>query len=161
LLPRRIKMSVNIRIGALGLMILGSLGLFGCAPEEPVQTIDRVDITFDGQKCGYDGPVIIGEGTVVVALSNLSDRPTQLNVVKLDEGKTWQDMLDHQGEPGSYNSLPRWASRLSGSASVDEPDEREYTFEPGMHAVICLETLETRLGVWPGTALDVRAVPSQ
>lgn len=160
-------MSVHVRIGAVGGLLLGSLLMFGCAPQEDVSiedvhTIDKAEVTFDGENCSFDGPGVIREGKVIIVLNNLSETPVQLEIMKLDEGKTWQDVLDLFNEPGVSFGRPReWSTITRSTFVVDDPTAREYTFDPGLHAINCLQILETRIGIWTGAPLEVRAASSE
>ena len=159
-------MSVHVRIGAVGALLLGSMLMFGCAPKEEVPieevpTLDKAEVTFDGENCSFDGPGIIREGKVIIVLNNLTETPVHLEIIKLDEGKTWQDVLDLFNEPGVSFGRPReWSTITKNIVVIDDPTAREYIFDPGLHAISCLQVLETRIGIWTGAPLEVRAASS-
>jgi hypothetical protein len=138
--------------------------MLGCTPAEDVQpvdiqTIERAEVTFDGESCSYDGPEVIHEGVVTIAINNSTENPAHLEINTLDEGKTWQDVLDYYGEPGSTEGRAPWMGDVDSSPIISEPEAREYTFEPGLHSVLSLVIFETGAAIYPCTPLDVRAAP--
>jgi hypothetical protein len=152
----------------VGLVLAVCLGLLGCnpvddAPEgippaDPV-AVDRIEMTFDGERCLSSGPVVIYEGTVIMTLSNSSENVAQLQVNTVEEGKTWQDVFEFYGQAGEVFDHPSWLGGVESAPILSEPDGREYTFEPGLHAVLSRETRESAIGVYPCTPLEVMAAP--
>jgi len=137
------------------LLILTIAMLSGCSPRAETRAIT---LTFDGETCQYDGPSAIPEGEVTIVLNNQSEYEMSLWAARLDEGKTWQDILDYIGQPGSSVELPSWAEwRVLASKAPDNPDATVYTLEKGLYAVNCCTCGEIAgpRGVWPGAALEV------
>jgi hypothetical protein len=126
------------------------------AVDQPIQ------VTFDGQSCQYSGPEFVEEGNVVIELKNLSESYVELEIARIEEGKTWQDLLDYIGEPGNTGtSLPTWVSHVYIRVVPDNPDAREYAFKPGLHSIVCLsQNGGVEFAIWPGASLDVRPAPS-
>jgi hypothetical protein len=117
-------------------------------------------LTFDGETCHYDGPQVTTEGEFTVVLNNQSDLEADLWVVRLDQGRTWQDMLDYIGTPGSNVHPPEWSSgSIVKTTSPDNPDATILRLTEGSYAICCCTCYEPfgPRGVWPGASLEVRA----
>jgi len=133
----------------------------GSLDGKPWRLIEKyVVLTFDGETCHYEGPKVVTEGDLAVTLINNTDLDATWWIHRLDEGKTWQDMLDYIGLPGSDVHPPPWASGGIITAPVsDNPNARVYTLKRGLYAIsycTCYELSGPR-GVWPGALLEVRA----
>lgn len=142
------------------------LHLVGCSapytnvPITPTSTAEarEVVLTFDGVTCHYQGPKVLSEGELSVSLVNQTDYRVDWWVLRLDEGKTWKDMLDHVGPPGSYVHPPEWSTgSILTAQSVENPDALVYTLTEGLYTIMCCTCFEPvgPRGVWPGSALEV------
>jgi hypothetical protein len=144
---------------AVNTLMLGALFILltGCtSTPEPKEIV----LTFDGKTCQYDGPKVLTEGDVTIILNNKSEYELSLWAGRLDEGKTWQEMLDYIGPPGSHRELPEWASgSMIASKVPGNPNATVYTLPEGLYAICCCTCGEIKgpRGVWPGAALEVRA----
>jgi hypothetical protein len=126
----------------------------------PTTELREVVLTFDGETCHYEGPAVITEGDVTITLNNKSVYKASLWIRRLDDGKTWQDMLEYIGLPGSNVHPPSWSSGSFFIAPMpDNPDAWVYTFKEGLYALCCCTCFEPSgpRGVWPGTSLEVIA----
>jgi hypothetical protein len=133
------------------------VALAGCASTTQSRS---VVLTFDGQICHYEGPKVVTEGDVTITLVNNTKLDASLWMVRLDDGKTWQDMLDYIGPPGSHVEPPRWSSAGFIIAPVpDKPNAKVYSLKKGLIAIACCTCgeLSGPRGVWPGAALEVKA----
>ena len=132
------------------------------APFTPTPEVPVVDLTFDGQSCQYEGPEVVHEGKLVIVVNDLTDDPAfHMHVFKIDEGKTWQDMLDYIGEPGTYVPPVPWASSVGIGALVeDNPNARRFTLTPGMHGIVCALHNGGPEGIWPAAPFEVSASSS-
>ena len=160
-------MNLSSRLGIVCIFLLAVLLVVGCSSRDEVQDLG---LSFDGERCQYEGPEVIREGKVVIVFNNpTNDRFVHLHFTKLDEGKTWQDMVEYIGE-GDKISLPPWA-RLISPTSVDgdtsskrhEPRyfrEWEFSLEPGLHAIVCARHVgvveDVPNGIWPAAPIEVR-----
>lgn len=111
-------------------------------------------LTFDGSTCVYEGPQEVTAGVVAVELVNDSDGFSNVAVVRLGEGKTVQDVIDHYGtEPASQ--LPAWLSDTGGQRGVAAGETMRW--ESGLAAGQYFVTCTTRAGGWfaLGTGLTV------
>lgn len=143
---------------AARMLVLGAVFtlLTGCASSAESR---EIVLTFDGKTCQVDGPKVVTEGDMTVILNNQSEYDLSLWAGRLDEGRTWQEMLDYIGPPGSHKELPAWASGSMMAAKVpDNPNATAYTLREGLYAINCCTCGETTgpRGVWPGAALEVR-----
>jgi hypothetical protein len=113
-------------------------------------------VTFDGQTCEYDGPATIAEGNVVLELRNLTDRSADLIPLRLDADKTWQDVLDHFGEPGSILHKPDWLHESRSRSIPESPGALDFTFQPGLHGIFCTQLNEAyEVENWVGAQFEV------
>ena len=141
---------------ALGFVLSVLLAFLACcAPSEESR---QAVLTFDGKTCHYEGPEILSEGVLTVTLVNESEYDADLWAVKIEEGKTWQDMLDHIGTPGSYVHFPEWSGGIMTAQVPDNPDAKVFTLTEGLYAFCCCtcEEVVGPQGVWPGASLQVK-----
>ncbi len=121
------------------LLVLGTIAA-ACGDDEEAGV--TVEVTFDGDTCQYKGPEAFGEGEVVIVLNNLTaSTVAHIHVLKLDEGKTQQDLVEYVGD-AIDKPPPPWASLILRSEFVEEsPSKRtdKYLFEPGSYAIVCGE----------------------
>ena len=73
----------------------------GSVPEE-------IEVTFDGNECTVSGPTELPMGDHSFVLNDLSEMNAELWVLRLLDGKTFQDLLDERGEPGMWWPQPGW-----------------------------------------------------
>lgn len=81
----------------------------------PTQTpkqdvIELGEITFDGNECTFSGPTEVPTGEYTLVLNNLSVQNIRMGVVRLIDGKTYQDMVNLQSEPAEYIPFIPWIS---------------------------------------------------
>jgi hypothetical protein len=82
----------------------------------PEPTIEFV-VTFDGNGCISDGPSEVLPGEYGFKFIDESDVKGELWLLYIDEGKTFQDHLDKQSEPGEWYPKESWVhygSKASG-----------------------------------------------
>jgi hypothetical protein len=77
------------------------------------------EVTFDGNECTVAGPLEVPRGYYYFILNDMSDKNLQLWVNQILEGKTFEDLLDWQPEPGEYVPPPKWIEHPSTTYSVD------------------------------------------
>ena len=93
-------------------LLLGFIAIVFAAcggSEETVEVVnvDEITVIFEAENCSYDGPTVIREGELSVFFNNLTDSTVGFRIYKLDDGKTWQDFLDHYSEKNVSISFPR------------------------------------------------------
>jgi hypothetical protein len=129
----------------------------GCTSSTKSQ---EIVLTFDGETCKYDGPSVVTEGEVTIILNNETEYELDLWAARLDEGRTWQEMLDYIGPPGSSVELPSWSDGTMIAADVPgNPNATVYQLREGLYGISCCTCGEIKgpRGVWPGASLEVRA----
>ena len=133
--------------------MLGCALLLACTVSSE---IPEIDITFDGELCQASGPEVISAGRLIVDLENQSEGVVIIYVYRLDESKTWSDMVSHYGAPGSFVLRPEWVKGMSGRDVRGDQYDREYTLEPGTYGVVCLYMGSESNGTWAATSIEVR-----
>ena len=136
-----------------------SIWFVGCSAQVEVEAVEVTEdliVTFDGSSCKYDGPQVIREGEITMITDNISDSPVGLDLAKLDDDKTWQDMLDYIGEPGSHKQRPYFITKENRRVVISDPRAAIFTPDPGFYVIVCYQTTATGLGTYPGSPLEVR-----
>jgi hypothetical protein len=112
-------------------------------------------LTFDGEECIYEGPTTLKAGPVTLLFFNESEGPAAVNLDRLAEDKTIQDLIDFIGEEPSEKSHPYWARPLGTWGNVDPGESHtwEGVLEPVNHTLVCARLVP--FGVWFGTGLTV------
>lgn len=144
-------MNPRLIIKSLCIFILTMLVLVGCTQSE---TDKDIVITFDGEECTYDGPSVVDGGEQIITLKNNSGWEVNLDVSRIDEGKTWQDVLDHESGLESGHR-PAWLTSVVIGTSPDNPEAREYTLTEGLYSIVCWSS--SPHVVWPAAPLEVRS----
>ncbi|MGD2147548.1 MAG: hypothetical protein PVH41_12700 [Anaerolineae bacterium] len=107
--------------------------LTGCAALEPrptpepspEPTVEAGEIVFDGTGCTYTGLTEMPMGRYSFVVDDQSDKDVHLYVVTLTDGKTFQDVLEMQSEPGAYFPKPDWAKyAIEPGSATYKPDGR-------------------------------------
>jgi hypothetical protein len=123
-------------------------------------------LTFDGEKCTYEGPTELKAGPVAVDFVNEMEEPAEeawrlasrVNLMRHTGDETVQDMVDYLGPDPSTKHQPSWVSNPQ-PAPWDSPVfpgqtvNWEGNLEPGTYTMIC--ALRDPFGVWFGTGLIV------
>lgn len=112
------------------------------AAEEPADTV-ALAVTFDGDTCMYGGPTELPPGEVTVTLINDSNKTSYVEVAKLQDGVTFEDVAafhspePHEGprpedlyEPLEFDQAQAWAGN-DGSTSGD--------VTTGEYVLVCLQ----------------------
>jgi len=131
---------------------LVSVSLVGCAaatPEAPTpeptpipeDTSDAspppIEITWDGNECIVSGPSEVPTGQYLFIWNNLSDEPAvEFWVSQILDGKTYQDVLDLQDEPGDYVPKPSFISNAPGYFDNDDEVWRIMLGESGDYYIV-------------------------
>lgn len=142
---------MNLR--ALLFLILGCSLLLGCTASSESR---EIEITFDGENCEARGPDLLSAGDLIVDLDKQTEGVVIIDVYRLDEGKTWSDMVSHFGLSSTFALPPEWVSGVSGRDVQGDKYDRKYTLEPGTYGIICLYMGSDTNGTWPAAPIEVR-----
>jgi hypothetical protein len=74
----------------------------------PLPLDEAIEVTFDGDECTVAGPTELPSGEHNFILKYPSEGRVDLWMSFLQDGKTYQDLLDMQSEPGEYFQEPSW-----------------------------------------------------
>lgn len=93
--------------------------------------------TFLAWDHGFDGPDAIPAGQITIRLHNGGREPHQLQLLRLDEGKSPADLVAIIQEAGG--TIPQWAKLMGGPNGVGAGGDAEATLylEPGSYVLIC------------------------
>ena len=75
-------------------------------------TTDEIVVTFDENGCTVTGPSVLPTGKHSFVLNNLYDLNQVLYLLLIDDGYTYQDLVDLQSEPGVWWPKPTWCSHV-------------------------------------------------
>lgn len=102
-------------------------------PEEPIITTEpqetplptpepiiEFEVTYDGNGCVSEGPTEVLPGEHTFKFIDKTDVGEELWLLYIDEGKTFQDHLDEQSEPGDWYPKPSWVHYGSKKSSYYE-----------------------------------------
>jgi hypothetical protein len=160
--------------------ILITLLLFGCgapaatpAPTSepsPEPVVEVGDVIFDGTECTVSGSTELTAGTYSFVLRDLSEEDVNVLVMRLTDGKTFQDLLDLQSEPGEHvpRPLTDWLAPVEERGTAwQKPDGGEvHTYKlinEGEYAVVLwsFATTTTPPRDWLCAPIWVKEVPSE
>lgn len=118
----------------LAVLTVGVLAA-ACAAEEPkakTVTIEGIDFAFT------KAPQTIEAGLTTLVLKNVGKQPHILSLVRLEQGKTLQDVLTTlQEQPGA--PPPSWATVVGGPGAINPGSSSNATvvLAPGTHVMVC------------------------
>jgi hypothetical protein len=101
--------------------LLLSLTLFltACTTSQPIPTATSlpptlssqpIEVKFTGDDCTVTGPTELPAGKHTFTFIDESGMDAELWLLSLRDGKTTQDILDRQSEPGDWYPKPGWVS---------------------------------------------------
>lgn len=95
-------------------------------------------VMFSAWDHGFDGPDTIRAGQTTIRLHNRGHEPHQLQLLKLENGKSPADLavvLQNEGQ-----AIPSWAKHMGGPNGVGSGEKADATIylEPGTYVVICV-----------------------
>lgn len=113
----------------------------GAPPSEPPAAANPpaaiAKARFVASEYAFDGPAELAAGVTEVTLANEGSEPHHVTILRLADGKTFQDYVEASRNPGPP---PEWATAVGGVAGVGPHGEATVTmdFEPGAHVLLCL-----------------------
>lgn len=123
------------------------------APSSAVFSPQPSVVIFSASDHAFDGPDTVSAGLTAIRLHNRGSEPHQLQLLRLTEGKTLQDLADAlRASPGE---LPSWARPTGGPNGVEagQTSEAILYLEPGLYALICAIPMQ---GKQPHAALGMQ-----
>ncbi len=119
-----------------------------------------IEVTFDGNECTVSGPTEIPTGNYPFVWNDLSEQQnTDFWVSRLLDGKTFQDLLDLQSEPGEYFPKPSWVVHSPGYYSFTAEVWVIILDEVGEHAIYLGG--KNPLSIWHCASFQVFEDPSE
>lgn len=117
---------------------------------QAVETVDA-KVVFDGEKCSYLGPAVIPAGTEVTFEFDDSAHPAALIVLHVEDGTTWDQVLESTG-PGTARIIPPWV--VSYRVQI-EAGTLATTVEQGDYLVACNTAPDDNDAVHPAALIEV------
>ena len=109
-------------------------------------------ISFDGSECTYEGPTELVNGNWVIEFRDYSTRDVALNVSRIGEGHTWQEVLIAVGQ----HEWPSWLhANVLTKIVPDNQDAREYSLSEDLYSIVCWDRKSN--DKWPAGSLKVSA----
>ena len=166
----RQKLSQQVMWTSLITLLLGATGCGApAATPKPTstpipETVAEFEVTYDGNECTVSGPSESLTGRHLFFLNDLSDKEVYLWVGRLLEGKTVQDLLDEQGEPGMWWPKPSWFFYTDGSSWINENGRKVWKYmlnEEGEHVIYVGVYLPDTKNLWFCAQTFVIEAPSE
>lgn len=119
------------------LIVLGIMAA-ACGNDGQPEAGSTLQVTFDGTDCTYSGPEEVSESNIGFRVVNQSEAVLTLEVFRLQESKTFDDLDEHiKGGAGSAEPPP-WVRSVG---SVPTPSDKTSTFgmalSAGNYALVC------------------------
>ena len=125
----------------------------------PIPVNYQFEVTFDGHQCSVTGPSETTVGSKVFLFTNNSGKRAILYVCRLETEKSYNDVLEYIGEPGSDVPEVVWCKKIVGT--YEFPGEKsslwKFYFQEGEYSILCEQT-EYPAGIWPGSRFFVRSI---
>jgi hypothetical protein len=127
-------------------LLLGGCGTPVTSPTtepSPEPAVELGDIIFDGTECTVSGPTELSPGKYSYVLKDLSDYEVIVHIHRLSDGKTFQDVLDQQSEPGEHFPNQDWMSPVvEPGFALQKPDGGE------VHTYFFISEREYVISLW-------------
>jgi hypothetical protein len=132
----------------------------------PETVAEAIEVTYDGNECTVSGPTELPIGELSFVLKDLSEEMNvHLTVTRLLDGKTFQDLLDLQGEPGKFPpQRPSWIDTptLLGRTWNESIGGVVYTYSLNKEGeYVILVSGSSPISVWYCAPLWVIEAPSE
>jgi hypothetical protein len=122
----RQKLSQQVMWAILIPLLLVGCGAPAATPTSepsPEPVVEVGDVIFDGTECTVSGSTELPPGRYSFVLKDQSELEVNLFVSRLTDGKTFQDLLDLQSEPGEYVPEQDWIDHAVELGSAwNKPD---------------------------------------
>jgi uncharacterized cupredoxin-like copper-binding protein len=108
-----------------------------CADSPANAALSAEVVTFSAWEHRFDGPDQLPAGKTTFRLQNKGKEPHQLQLLKLEQGRSPADLAAALKTGG--RTVPTWAKHMGGPNGVDAGKASEATvyLEPGSYVIIC------------------------
>ncbi len=132
------RLSASILFGAL----LGVLVIAACGGTGGGEGGGSLEVTFDGTVCGFRGPDTVSESNIGVLIDNQAATVVTLDVLRLEEGKSFDDLALHIEGVEGPDYLPGRASSITATpAAAGEKTTFGMALTAGSYALVCVTEL--------------------
>lgn len=101
-----------------------------------------LEITFDGTDCGFRGSETVTESNISVLIDNQAATVVTLNVLRLEEGRSFDDLASHIEGAEGPDDLPSWATSITATpAAAGEKTTFGMALTAGSYALVCVTEL--------------------
>ena len=94
------------------------------------------EVTFDGTECTVNGPSEVPRGVYYFIFNDESDKNLEIWLNQILEGKTFEDLVDWQEEPGVYLPPPTWIIHPKRTYSFEAETSIFYLDQVGDYAIL-------------------------
>ena len=146
-LPQRVVWSISIML----LLVGCSAPAATPTPEPSPETVVEVgDVIFDGEACTFTCPTELSPGKYSFVYKDLSGVNAGFAIRRLADGKTFQDLLDMQSEPGEYFPKPDWVIPAvePGSAWLKPDGGEVHTYNLTKEAEYAIVLWNSTSNIW-------------
>jgi len=107
------------------------------APAAATAAPNVVNVTASEYK--FDGPAEVPAGMTTIHLTNNGKEPHQANLIRLDSGKTYTDMMAAMKAMKPDAPPPKWVIMAGGPNAVAPGGSTDLTMnlQPGNYAIVC------------------------
>ena len=115
-----------------------------------------IEIIYEGKDCTHVGPEIVPAGQITLVFSNhTSGSIANIDLEKLDEGKTWDDAYNYMSPLPFTGSQPDWSIDVIKSPALDpgKSTTRQKELTAGTYITVCWGS--GSYGLWLGGQLIV------
>jgi uncharacterized cupredoxin-like copper-binding protein len=115
--------------------LIAATALISCQSERPPES-SRGPVQVTARDFAFDSPKTVPAGATTMRLRNQGTELHHAQVVRLEQGKTANDLAEALKRPGL---IPEWVKLVGGPNAVVPGKETDATalLEPGRHALIC------------------------
>ncbi len=95
-----------------------------------------------GTDCAYGGPDTVSQSNIGFLVDNQSAMVVTLDVLRLEEGKSFDDLVSYINSGGSSADVPSWAPSVKATpAAAGEKTTFGMALSAGNYALVCLTGL--------------------
>ena len=138
----RVRRGLLIGVATAALIIIVGVALafvIGDGTEVVGSDSRLLQLTFDGEQCTYEGPSVLSAGEIEIVFHNESSEVISFTFVRLDEGRTTQEMIDYIADDPTAGP-PSWTVDVWLQARIDANSSSipvMRTVAPGLHNLVC------------------------